>query len=284
MIRWSFLWTPRWLGYLALVIVFAIVCSMLGAWQFARRGEAQLEISRIDANYDGAVRPLGEALPLLDSFNEDDTWSKVRLSGEYLPDEQVLVRGRPYGGRIGFEVLTPLLANDGRVFVVDRGWVPLASDGLSPEPIPEPPTGTVTVVARLKASEQRISGRTTVEGTNQLATIHLPEIKERLAKPTYTGAYGLLVAEEPAAANMPLPALRPVRDEGPHLSYALQWYVFALLGFVGYGWAIRHEYRVLNADDPAVQAAAAARQRRKAAKQPSDAEVEDALLERSERG
>lgn len=284
MSRWSFLWTPRWLGYLALVLVFAVVCSLLGAWQFARRGEAQLEISRIDANYDGAARDIRDVLPTLDAFDDDDKWSAVRVTGEYLTSEQLLVRGRPYGGHSGFEVLVPLRTADGSIFIVDRGWIPLADDGLSPTTVPAPPDGTVTVIARLKAGEAEISGRTTVAGTNLLATIHLPEIAERLEQPTYVGAYGLVVSEDPSVADAPFPSVRPVRDEGPHLSYALQWYVFALLGFIGYGWAIRHEYRVLNSDDPAVKAAAEERARRKAAKQPSDAEVEDAIIEHSERG
>ncbi|HRN28437.1 MAG TPA: SURF1 family protein, partial [Terrimesophilobacter sp.] len=276
MTRWSFLWTPRWLGYLSLVLVFAVVCSLLGAWQFARRGEAQLEISRIDANYDGTARDIRVALPTLDAFDENDKWSKVRITGEYLASESMLVRGRPYGGHSGFEVLVPLRTTDGSIFIVDRGWIPLAEDGRSPTTVPSPPNGTVTVIARLKAGEAEISGRTTVAGTNQLATIHLPEIADRLGKPTYVGAYGLLVSEDPSVGESPLPSVRPVRDEGPHLSYALQWYVFALLGFIGYGWAIRHEYRVLNSDDPAVRAAAEERERRRAAKRPSDADVEDA--------
>ena len=37
MSRWSFLRSPRWAGYLALVIVFAVVCSALGSWQLNRR-------------------------------------------------------------------------------------------------------------------------------------------------------------------------------------------------------------------------------------------------------
>lgn len=282
MSRWSFLWSPRWLGYLTLVIVFAVVCSMLGAWQFDRRAEARVEIDRIDTNYDGPARPIDELLTTREHFDPDDKWAKVEVTGEYLDDEQLLVRGRPYGGHIGFQVLVPLRLADGSVFVVDRGWIPVASDGLTPTEIPEPPDGPVTVIARLKAGEDRISGRTTVEGTNQLATIHLPEIAERLGLPTYTGAYGLRVSEQPPPEEAPMAAVRPVRDEGPHLSYALQWYVFALLGFVGYGWAIRHEYRVLNSDDPAVRAALEERERRRAARAPTDAEVEDAVLDRDD--
>lgn len=277
--RWSFLWSPRWLGYLSLVLVFAVVCSLLGAWQFDRRGEARTEIDRIDSNYDSRPVAIETLLPELDSFDHDDKWSTVVLTGEYLVGEQMLVRGRPFNGRVGFEVLVPLRLENGAIFVVDRGWIPVASDGLSPTTIPVAPAGRVTVVVRLKAGEVQIGGRTTIEASNQLATIHLPEIAKRLDQPTYTGAYGLVASEDPRPTDAPLRSQRPVRDEGPHLSYALQWYVFALLGFIGYGWAIRHEYRVLNADDPDVRAAAEDRARRLAAKAPTDAEIEDELID-----
>src|SRR6218665_1159512 len=39
--QWRFLISRRWAGYLSLTIVFAVVCSLLGLWQFARRAEAQ---------------------------------------------------------------------------------------------------------------------------------------------------------------------------------------------------------------------------------------------------
>ena len=32
---------------------------------------------------------------------------------------------------------------------------------------------------------------------------------------------------------MPAPAVKPTADEGPHLSYALQWIAFGILAFVG---------------------------------------------------
>lgn len=279
MTRWNFLWSPRWLGYLSLVLVFAVICSLLGAWQFARRGEARTEIDRIDANYDAQAVPIGSLLPKLDSFDDDAKWSPVLLEGEYVVDEQLLVRGRPFNGRAGFEVLVPLRLADGSLFIVDRGWIPVSDDGLTPTTVPAPPTGQVTVIARLKAGEAEIAGRTTIEATNQFATIHLPEIAERLGQPTYTGAYGLVASESPEPAETPFASARPIRDEGPHLSYALQWYVFALLGFIGYGWAIRHEYRVLNADDPRVRAEAAERRRRKAERAPTDAEIEDEFID-----
>ncbi len=281
---WAFALSKRWVGYLALVIVFAIACSALGMWQFARRAQAQAEIARIDANYDADPVPIDDALPELGSFDTSQRWLPVALEGSYIPDAELLVRGRPLSGQPGFEVLTPFLLDDGSVFVVDRGWIPTGEDQDAPDSVPTPPEGRVTVSARLKAGEPTIAGRESIPGSGQIATIHLAEVADLLAadgyESTYTGAYGLVASESPAGRDAPIPSSRPERDEGPHLSYALQWFVFAILGFVGLGWALRQEYRAVNSDDPEEQERAAERERRRAAKAPTDSETEDAILGR----
>lgn len=268
------------MGYLALAVVFAIVCSMLGMWQFQRRAEARAAIDLIEANYDRDPSPVASVLPTLEAYELGQEWTPVLLRGEYLTDEQMLARNRPLNGQPGFEVLTPFQLNDGTVFIVDRGWVPIGSRQDTPDVVPEAPRGQTTVVARLKAGEPTLPGRSSPAGTNQVATIQLEEIAERLQMPSYTGAYGLVVTEDPKPAETPVATIKPEPDEGPHLSYALQWYVFALIGFIGLGWALREEYRVVNADDPQEQERAAERARRKALKAATDAETEDAILDR----
>lgn len=286
MTHWRFALTRRWAGYLALTIVFAIVCSGLGMWQFARRAEARQEIARIDANYDAAPTPVTEVLPDTDAFSISQKWTPVRLEGEYLEDEQLLVRNRALGGRPGFDVVVPLRLTDGTIFVVDRGWVPTGERQDSPDSVPQAPAGDVVVVARLRASEPNIAGRSTVSGSNEIQTVNLDELAtvfgERLGQGMYTGAYGLVSSESPAPASAPQQSLRPERDEGPHLSYALQWFVFALLAFIGLGWALRQEYRLVNAEDPEEIDRSADRARRRAARSPGDDEIEDAILERQQ--
>lgn len=274
---WRFLLSRQWAGYLALTIVFAVVCSGLGAWQLARRAEAQAEISRVDSNFDADAVPLADALPALDSFEESQKWLPVEVTGTYLVDEEMLVRNRALNINPGFEVLTPLLLANGDVFIVDRGWVPTGESQDAPDSVPSAPAGEVTVVARLKQGEPVLAGRTA--SGNQVATINLPEIADRLGTDTYTGAYGLMKSEDPAATERPTAVLRPARDEGPHLSYAFQWFVFALMGFVGLGWAARQEFRSINAEDPEERERAAERARRQAAKPRSDAEIEDELVD-----
>jgi cytochrome oxidase assembly protein ShyY1 len=275
---WSFAFSKRWAGYLALVIVFALVCCALGAWQLARRAEARVEIDRVAANFDHTPVPIDQALPTLDAFDEDDKWLPVTVTGTYLVDEQVLVRNRPLNGNPGFEVITPLELANGDIFIVDRGWLPTGSGQDSPDSIPAPPAGEVTVSARLKAGEPTLPGRGAPEG--QIATIQLDDLRKTLDEPTYTGAYGLLASESPAPAEAaPVGVTRPTPDEGPHLSYSFQWFVFAILGFFGFGWAVRQEYRNLNADDPEERIRADERARKKAiAQAESDNEVEDAIL------
>ena len=275
--KWGFAFSRRWLGYLALLILFAIACALLSMWQFDRRNERVTANHRIEANYDAASVPIAEALPELGSFDPEQEWQPVVLHGRYLADEQLLARARPMNGMPGFEILTPFETTDGRVFIVDRGWLQTGLEQDHPDSVPAPPTGEVTVVARLKPGEPEIPGRSAPEG--QIATIHLPAFAERLgAERVYTGAYGLLAAEEPAAATGAL-APKPALTEGNHLSYAFQWIIFALIAAAGLVWGVRNEYRHRNADDPAVVAARRRELERRARRGPTDADEEDALLD-----
>ncbi|MFN3706852.1 SURF1 family protein [Microcella sp.] len=269
--------TKRWLGYFAVTVIFAVICSLLGVWQWNRREQAVAAIERIENNYDATPVTLDEALPDRDAFRADDEWQPVAVSGEYLVDEQLLVRARPRSGQPGFEVIVPLRLDDGGLVVVNRGWLPVGSAQDSPDVVPAAPTGRVDVIGRIRPSEPTIAGRGAPEG--QIATIHLPTIAERLGDDVVEGAYLQLADESPAPATRPQAAVRPEINEGPHLSYTFQWYVFALLGFIGFGWAIRQEVRVLRAADAGEPVPPPKRRR----SGPTDDEEEDALLDAAAR-
>ena len=275
--NWRFALTWHWARYFALAVVFALVCVGLCLWQLDRRDTALAELERIDNNYSADPVALDEVLTELDSFELSQKWTPVTMTGTYLSDDELLVRNRPYNSGPGFEVLTPLLLADGSVFVVDRGGLPTGREQDAPDVVPAAPTGEVTVTARLKPGEPTLPGRSAPEG--QIATIQLDDIAAMLDAPTYTGAYGLLMTEDPAPADRPLAATKPARDEGPHLSYAFQWLVFALFGFFGVGYGLRQEYRRINEDDPDEMERAEARRVKDAARTRTDAEVEDELID-----
>ncbi len=263
----------RWSAYLALTVVFALTCGLLSWWQWARRAETAAENQRVERNYDADPRPIDELLPRLDAWDDEDEWTRVELLGEYLVDEQLLVRNRVLGGSPGFEQLVPFRLVSGAVIVLDRGWLPLGNGEHSlPEAIPDPPEGEVAVIARLRGAEPELPGRTAPEG--QIPSIDVATILDRLGAEGYTAAYALVASEDPAVEPMPAQRPRPEEDEGMHISYALQWIAFGVLAFVGLVWAYRREKRIAALPEEEREAARAPKRRH------DDADAEDAILDR----
>lgn len=252
--EWRFLRGRRWITWFVLVVLFAIGCHFLAQWQLARRAEALAEINRLETNYNAPAQPVNEVLQSLDAFSIDQKWLPVALTGQYLSNEEVLVRNRPCNNASGYEVITPFQLDSGDVFFVDRGCVGSGTEVNTAAPFAPAPTGEVTISARLQAGEPLVSGREDTGDT--IGSINLDTLATRVGLPSFTGAYGLLMGGDPNQA--PYPADEPELDEGPHLSYALQWYVFAVGAFVVYGWAANQERRNLlsDAEDAAASEAA----------------------------
>jgi len=264
---WSLLATKRWLGYLALTVVFAIVASFFGLWQWDRRTQAVQAIEVLERNWSSSPIPLSEWGGLGTSFPEVDEWRPVVTEGVYLAEDQVLARTRPRSGQVGFEVLVPFETTDGTVVMVNRGWVPTGAAQDFPDVIPDAPSGLVTLAARVKPSEPMLPGRGAPEG--QVPSIYLEGIAQGLEYPMVTEFYLLRAEENPRPVSEPLAAVKPFLDEGPHLSYTLQWYVFGLLAFIAFFWLLRQENRVMKGITPPRKAGS------------TDAEEEDLLLESS---
>jgi len=276
----------RWTIYVAVAIVFAIACAFLSNWQFSRNEHRAEQLALVAQNYDAEPVALAELIPAGEALAPGDQWHPVRLTGTYLNDQQLLVRNRPHGGTAAFEVLVPFRLDDGRVILVNRGWVPPGEHQPDPDVVPAAPAGEVTVIVRLRPGEQLpSSGRTAPDG--QVPTINLglvadaidPESGEALEQ----SAYGVMVSEDPAPATRPEALESPSEDPGPHLSYAIQWILFAIMGFVFIGYVIRTErrHRREDAEDAGTDAAATVtdtpRRRRD-----RDAIDEDELVDRAE--
>jgi len=277
----------RWAVYGAIALLFAIACAFLANWQFTRGEQRAAANALIENNYDADPVAFGELITHTDDFDPDDEWHPVVLSGRYLPGEQLLVRNRPQGGTSAYEVIVPFQLDDGRIVAVDRGWVP-PSYGGGEVTTPDAPTGEVTVLARLRSSEpQASSGHSAPDG--QLPTIHVPAVAELLGEEVVTPVYAIMVSEDPAPAEAPGTIAAPEIDAGPHLSYAIQWILFAIMGFVFIGYMIRTEIvanREVTSDDdddddddiddlPPRPPKRASRPKRR----DRDAEAEDAILD-----
>ena len=274
----------RWTAYVAVAVVFAIACAFLSNWQFTRNADRSEQLALVEKNYDADPVPFGEIIDRNGSLAPGDEWRPVTLAGEYLATEQVLVRNRPHGGTVAFEVLVPFRMADGPVVLVDRGWIPPGEEQPLPDEIPAPPEGETTVVVRLRAAEQPpASGRSAPEG--QVPTLNPPLVAQIIdpdvADVLELSAYGVLVSEDPAPATRPNPLSAPSEDPGPHLSYAIQWILFAIMGFVFIGYVIRTErrHRREDAEDSGHGDDAPPRMRAPARRSDRDMQDEDSILD-----
>ena len=257
----------RWIAYVALTAVFGATCVGLGIWQLDRRAETVAEISRVQSNYDAAPVALADLVPSPNSADPEAEWRPVIVQGTYVVSDQVLVRNRTSEQGPGFEILTPLVTDDGTVFVVDRGWIDKDAKGTGPAAVPAPPDGVVLVTARLRTGERSIPGQTA--SGNLVPTIELSALASRWNVPVYTSVYGELISENPATpAGGPL--TKPATSEGNHLSYAFQWMAFAILGIVALLWAVRRERRI--------RSGAPARSKRLSKSGTDDSTAEDELV------
>lgn len=259
LVVYRFLLSGRWLGLLALAVAVAAACVLLGTWQWHRREQRLARNAEVVQNYDRDPVSLSAALPDPARFPDGGTWTPVLVDGEYVPEATVLVRNRTRDGRPGYEVLVPLRADDGAVLVVDRGFVPTGQTGERPDDVPAPPQGEVAVVARLRAPEPTDSRDAPAGQTQRINPAALaPALADASdgrfeAADVVTGAYAAVASEDPASSTAPLREPRPPLDEGPHLSYALQWVVFAIGALVGFVVLARR-----TAEDDAEDAARAA--------------------------
>ena len=277
MSRYAFLRTRRWVGLALVIVVVMVACVFLGIWQFNRHEARAANNAVINTNYGQPAVPFDELVT--DHVDADDAWRPVELSGRYL-GEQLVVRNRPVDGVRAGRVLAVLALDDERVVVVDRGWLPLGDGELV---LPEYPGGDVALTGRLRESEPPDS-RTPPPG--QVYRIASDDVVEQavgaVSLPVVEG-YLHAVAEDPAAAQELGAFPRPQTSPGAHLSYAFQWWVFAVGALVGYIVLARREAVEQGGPAPADSGTDGPRPPTKPApgrrRRRTDAEEEDALIE-----
>ena len=241
---YRFLFRPRWVGFHLLVVVAIVTMINLGFWQLRRLDERQAFNATVEARYDEPPVPLDGLVPADadpgDPALDEVEWRPVTAAGTYLTDEVFFVVNRSQSGRAGRNVVVPLRLDDGRILIVNRGFVPLATDA------PGVPGDEVTLVGRVRTSQDRSLGQLADPADGDLAEVQRVDIP-RLA-PQLPGevvpVYVDLVTSEPAEAGpFPEPVAAPDLGEGNHLSYAVQWFVFAIAVGVGWVLAVRRSVR-----------------------------------------
>ncbi|MBI2710516.1 MAG: SURF1 family protein [Actinobacteria bacterium] len=242
---------PRWIVSHLIVLVIAVLFIRLGFWQLDRlhykrdrntlwRSQMALPVRPVET----LLRP-GES----DATVHADQLRVVTATGTYLPGSQVLVRGRTLNDVPGSWVLAALRLPDGRIVPVVRGW--MANDGRY-DAVPrglDPPAGQVTVTGWLRPPEHRGRFGAVIPADGRLTSIARVDVARygrQMGAPVLP-AWVQLRAEQPSTRPAPTPP-RPLAppdptDQGPHFSYAIQWFSFAAIGLIGYPLILRRKAR-----------------------------------------
>ncbi len=255
----SLLRQPRWIVSHVLILVVSVVFVRLGVWQLDRLSQVREENARLEARLAEPPLAFGRLADLGagDAAVDDLEYRRIEVTGVYRTDEEVLQRSRAHRGQNGFHVLTPLQVDDDLSVLVRRGWVPFELDT---PPVAEatPPAGTVRVTGYLERSEEQPGFGQTDPPDGVLPRVFRSDVG-RIGAQVDTPLFPMVLhleSQSPAQPDrLPVPAERPDLDEANHLSYALQWFSFALIALVGYAAVLRKRTRE-HAGDSAGEGAA----------------------------
>lgn len=246
--RYRFALRPKWILSHVLIALLVIVMINLGFWQLRRLHEKRSYNAGVRANETQPVMPVDALLQPNDQTSQGKTlaFRRVTMTGTYDTSSEVIIRARSLNERPGVWVATPLRLASGDAVLVVRGFLPTQG---TPDAVPadaEPPSGSVTVQGLVQETQTRgLFGPTDpADGTLQnLARVDVERVQKQVPYRLYP-AWVQLQTSQPAQSG-PEPELlpEPTLDEGPHLSYAVQWFIFSTIAIVGYPLILRRSAR-----------------------------------------
>lgn len=243
---YRFLLSRQWviLTLLALALIPAMI--ELGFWQYHRHEQKVAQNSLISDNLKAKPVPVTDLTAPGHTVPRADYWRRVTATGTFDSAHEVVVRRRTStDGQVGYHVLIPLVLKDGRAVIVNRGWVPSGDDQRAFPDVPAAPKGEVTITGRLKADEtSAASGIKDLHGLppRQVMLINSGQQQKELGR-TVLGGYVEQISPVPAG-DSPEQIQNPDDSSiGPHMAYAIQWWLFVAAVPVGWVTLVRRELR-----------------------------------------
>ncbi len=235
----------RWLGTTLLVLLAAGVMVRLGFWQLDRLEQRRARNALILQNASAPVLDLNRALSQGETRWEERAFHLVEVRGVYLYEEEILLLNQVWEGQPGYHLITPLrITGTDTVILVDRGWIPLDQgdeDQRAAYRIP----GEVHLQGRLMPSQMEPrwggGGDPVIPEGGRLAAWKWLSV-ERMSRQVSGRLLPVYLLELPEGSTSTLPYRADASievSEGSHLSYALQWFSFALILLAGYPFYVR---------------------------------------------
>jgi len=233
----------KWLLVTLLVLAGTALCIRLGFWQLDRLAQRRA----FNAQFESA-----RTQPALDLNREqpDDIrsmeWRPVKVTGEYDFANQVAIRNQYYENQYGYHLLTPLRFNE-EAILVDRGWIPAEGNSAPSDWRKYDESGTVSVSGQVRLGQAKpafggVADVLPADGS-KLEIWNNADLGRIAGQMPYPALPVYIQPEvHPSDTQPPIPFQPEVEiTEGPHFGYALQWFTFAAILFVGYPFFLRKQ-------------------------------------------
>jgi surfeit locus 1 family protein len=228
-------------SFILLILVVAAACIRLGFWQLARLEQRQAEIERIEERLNNPPVKVATTV-IAPAFEYQPAFSM----GQFDPQNQILLENQSLDGQPGFHLVTPLRFErvEGAI-LVDRGWIPF-EPGINENLDQFEVSGIVEVTGVLTPSVNQprwsfLADPAPEPGDSPLKSWRFLTVNLIQDQFEYPLAGLILVQNEPLEGGpaLPRPDPRIELDEGPHLGYAIQWFLFATIAVVGGAFWVR---------------------------------------------
>jgi len=244
---YRFLLSRQWVILTLVALVLIPTMIRLGIWQMHRYEMRHARNELVASALHADPVPVEKLTSPGHTVTRAERYHSVTAVGRFDTAREVVVRRRVNADdEVGFHVLTPLVLTDGKVVLVNRGWIPADGPSQTVFPkIPAPPAGQVTVTGRLMPDETtEASGIKNLKGLpdRQIMLISSAEEANRLHA-SVLGGYLVLTSPEPKDNTPELIGKPGDENAALNYAYAIQWWLFA--AGVPFGWfvLVRRELR-----------------------------------------
>lgn len=217
----------RSIAFCAFAVLAALACVRLGVWQLARLHEKLRRNDSIAAQQRAAPVPLASLPPDTSSAH----YREATVSGRFDYDHELILSGRTHQGSPGVNLVTPVrLAGSDMAVLVNRGWVYSPDGGrVDRSRWREGDSAAVTGYVELYAPDAGVTS--SVNDPRIVRRLSRSEITSKIPYPV--APYYLVATSDTADGAHPARNELPALDEGPHRSYAIQWFSFAAFALAG---------------------------------------------------
>lgn len=238
----------RWWWVSLLVLAVMAVLARLGFWQLDRLAERRAANAQLQAALESGIIDLNQEITDYagmdpGAFSPDLVNHDVVMTGMYDFENQLILKLQNLYGVAGVHLITPFVpeGQDAAV-LVDRGWIPdeeyeaghLFNDDIGSQTVEGYIALTETI--RRQTAESVVS----VIARNELYRVDIAAIQDNMPYPL-TPFYVKVPQADGSPPNLPIGTSKEIDlSEGPHLSYAMQWFIFCFGLGAGYVIYVNH--------------------------------------------